>query len=410
MPRFSALTLLVTVFYFLVWATQVSTPSHSDVSLRTINIVPQLYPMLTISAPAPTRSPCAGINRCDKTPIYGTWASRFVRSINQARDYLNVRNTIRPYLPQAGRYAHQVTEMLGRPTHDGLVGLSLMPTTGKAASPLAWARVEKASAARPSPPPPLPTRSLPVHFPPTSTTGPWNPPTATTGHSRPRHAEPVVEVDSDDWFQQALFIGSTLILAAMSFVWRFETALSSVKCVEHRNSESDGVVHGCDTISSVVPPTTETSVSKATQKPIIKPTVESQQNRPEFPLVAPPAAYPGPTTNQILDAVVRRPLTLVPTRIAPFIPTPVVGAPTLASRGQRSVMLRQVLRPGNTLNHIRQTYSLLVTTERHVSLLVEWHPNTTEERLEVVSPPAIALVSTNISTLPYHRTPTVFNY
>ncbi|KAG8730006.1 hypothetical protein FRC11_007540 [Ceratobasidium sp. 423] len=336
MPRFPALTLLVTVFYFFVCATQVSTLSHSDMSLRTINIIPQLYPILTISVPPPTRSPCAGINRCDKTPIYGTWTSRFIRSANQARGYPNVRNTIRPYLLQVGRYVHQVAEMLCRPTPDSSLGLTLMPTTGKAASPLVCL----------PPPPPPPTRSLPVYPPPTHTptSGPWNPPTATTGHSRPRHDEPIVEVDSDDWFQQALFIGSTLILAAMSFIWRFMKALSSVKCVEHRNPESDGAVPSCGTIRSIVPPATETTVSKITRKPSVKPKVENQQSRPESPLVTPPASYPEPTRD-----------------------------------------VHQLLRPDNTLNHISQTHSLLVTTEKRVPLLIERHPTITEERFETQS-------------------------
>ncbi|KAG8708076.1 hypothetical protein FRC11_006826 [Ceratobasidium sp. 423] len=413
MARFSALTLLVTVFYFFVCATQVSTPSHSDTSLRIIKIVPQLYPTLAISAPPPTRSPCAGLNRCSKTPIYGTWASRFVRSVNQARGYLNVRNTIRPYLLRVDRYVHQITEMLGRPTPDSLVGLALMPTTGKAASPLVWARVEKAPAARPPPPPP-PTRSLPVYFPPAPTSGPWNPPTPTTGYSRPRHAEPVVEVDSDDWSQQALSIGSTLILVAISFVWRFTKALPSVKCVEHRNSESDGAVPYCGAIRSVVPPTTEPTASQVTQKPTIKPTVENQQSRPKSPLITPPAAYfestVSETTHRILDVVVWRPRTLVPTPIAPLEPATLIGLSTLASRSQLSVTLSQLSRPDNILNHLDQIHSLLVTAERCVPLLIEWHTTTTEERLEVVSPPAITLIFTNAPTILHRRTSTILNH
>ncbi|KAH7335693.1 hypothetical protein B0J17DRAFT_51141 [Rhizoctonia solani] len=61
MSRFSAISLLFTVLSILIWATQVNTPLHSDLSLRTVEVLPPVYPLLTISGPSPSaRSQCIG--------------------------------------------------------------------------------------------------------------------------------------------------------------------------------------------------------------------------------------------------------------------------------------------------------------------------------------------------------------
>ncbi|CAE6417191.1 unnamed protein product [Rhizoctonia solani] len=296
MARFPVLSSLVTLLCFLFWATRVSTPSHSDMSLRTIEIVPLIYPVPTISASTPIRSPCVGINRCKKSPVYKAWASKVVGSVNQARNYLNVRSIIRPYLRQVGRYVHQVTDILGRPTPDSLVGLVLLPTSGKLAAPPVhhWALVEEASVLRLAPPPPPPSRTLPVYFPPAPTSGPWNPPTPASGHGRVKNAEPVVKVNWDEWFQHAVLIGSTLILTTASFVLYFKAALSSVKCVEHRDTENDEVASYRDVIRSAVPLMTKPSASQAIQKPSTTPAINQQQSRTHSPLTVPLAVRSQP--------------------------------------------------------------------------------------------------------------------
>ncbi|CAE7153375.1 unnamed protein product [Rhizoctonia solani] len=85
MIRLSPHTMLVTAFYFLVWATQVSTPSHSDVTIRTVNVLPRVYHMLTISAPAPTHSQFVGIHHCDKPRVYEAWAASAVGFVNYGK-------------------------------------------------------------------------------------------------------------------------------------------------------------------------------------------------------------------------------------------------------------------------------------------------------------------------------------
>ncbi|KAL5638275.1 hypothetical protein ACGC1H_005083 [Rhizoctonia solani] len=397
MARFSVLSVLVTVFYFLLWTTQVSTPSHSNISLRIIEVLPQFKPILTISAPPPTRSLCAGINHCDKSPIYETWALKFVGSANQARGYLNVYNFARTYLLQVDRYFHQVTEMLGHPTPDSLVGLVVMPTTGKlAAPPLGWICVE---ASPPTPPTP-PTRTLPVYALPTPTTGPWNPPTPTTGHSRVRSLEPVVETDSDHWFQQAMFIGSSLILTVLSFVRNFKVALALVNCVEHQDTKNGGTAPRCDAICPVVPPKTEASATQVPRKSSLKPPFEKQQDL-EASLGTTAAADSEP----LADATSDRNLDLVSNYVVPLAPFPPAGVSAETLCRQLGVTLHQLLRPNNTLHLINQTLYLIPTERRadRASLSIEWHPTQNDAArllaaacppspLKIYTPPPLTLV------------------
>ncbi|EUC57511.1 U3 snoRNP protein Utp20, partial [Rhizoctonia solani AG-3 Rhs1AP] len=373
MARFSVLTVLVTVYCFLLWTTQVDTPSHLDISLQMIEVLPLVKPILTISAPPPTRSPCAGINRCDKAPTYKIWASKFVGSANQARGYLNVYNFARPYLLKVGHFVHQVTDMLGRPTPDSLLGLVIMPTTGKlAAPPLGWVRVETPPPPPRSPPPP-PTRTLPVYASPTPTTGPWNPPTPTTGYSRPRSVEPVVKTDSDHWFQQAMFIGSSLILTILSFVRNFKVALSLVKCVEHRDTNNGGTASRCDTICPVVPPKTEASATQAPRKSSVELPFEKLQNHLEASLGTPAIA----DSELLVDATSNRNLDLVPNYVVPLVSSPLAGISHAGSQRELGVALRRLLHPNLTLYLINRTISLIPTkrgAERRGLLLIEWYP------------------------------------
>ncbi|KAH7334658.1 hypothetical protein B0J17DRAFT_720194 [Rhizoctonia solani] len=415
MARFSALSMLVTLLCFLFWATRVSTPSHSDMSLRTIEIVPLVFPVLTISAPPPVRSPCAGINRCDKSPVYSIWASRVVGSVNQARNCLTARNLIRPYLLQVGRYAHQVMHMLGRPTPDSLVGLVVLPTTGKlAAPPLEWARAEKGPVAHalPPPPPPPPTRTLPVYVPPAPTSGPWNPPTPTTGHARLRSVEPVVKIDSNDWFQHTVFIGLTLVLAAASFVLHFKVALSSVDCAEHRDTESDEVAVYCDDIRSVVPPMTKSSALQTFRKSNTKSTLRNQQDRLELSLVTLLTADREP----VLDEMARQTLDLVmsgwcapilyPSRIVPLIRYPLIGPYeqlNLASFGP----LRR--RPHDTSIHVGRIFPPFASTEQYMPFPVEWPVTTVEGKAQNPTPLIVVLIPTNTSVIHSREFVATFN-
>ncbi|KAH7334656.1 hypothetical protein B0J17DRAFT_770237 [Rhizoctonia solani] len=416
MARFSALSMLVTLLCFLFWATRVSTPSHSDMSLRTIEIVPLVFPVLTISAPPPVRSPCAGINRCDKSPVYSIWASRVVGSVNQARNCLTARNLIRPYLLQVGRYAHQVMHMLGRPTPDSLVGLVVLPTTGKlAAPPLEWARAEKGPVAHalPPPPPPPPTRTLPVYVPPAPTSGPWNPPTPTTGHARLRSVEPVVKIDSNDWFQHTVFIGLTLVLAAASFVLHFKVALSSVDCAEHRDTESDEVAVYCDDIRSVVPPMTKSSALQTFRKSNTKSTLRNQQDRLELSLVTLLTADREPVLDemarQTLDLVIWRAPILILVQTVPLTPSLLIGVSARYSLRQLSVVSRPPLRLDNIFTRSSQATCFPISPmQSRWSLLIECYNNTIESRLGVATPLSAAIASTNVSATLRHKISTGF--
>ncbi|CAE7174221.1 unnamed protein product [Rhizoctonia solani] len=396
MARFSPLAMLVTAFYFLVWATQASTPLHSDVTIRMVEVLPQVYPMLTISAPAPIQSQpiltisapapipsqFVGFDHCDKPRAYETWTARVVVSVSHVRSYMNVGNLVGPYLARVGRYMYQVADMFGRPTPDGVS----LPTTGKlAAPPLEWAQVESVSVSvvPPPPPPPPPTFTLPVCLPPTPTSGPLNPPTPTAGHSRPRFAEPVdftfgylclkiaelvVDTDSSDWLQQVMLIVSSLVLTAMAFVSSLMMVLNSVGCVEHQDTENGSIAFGCDTVSPVVPLATESSTTRASQKSSVGPSVGDQQSllgKKLETLTTASRELSDKTSTQTLDLVIWRSPSPVP-NYSMLTSSPLMAS---ASLYQLGVVPRQPLNLNNILDHIQTIQPI-----SRITLLIEGHP------------------------------------
>ncbi|KDN36813.1 hypothetical protein RSAG8_10595, partial [Rhizoctonia solani AG-8 WAC10335] len=182
------------------------------------------------------------------------------------------------------------------------------------------------------------------------------------------------------------------------------TALSSVGCVEHQDTENDGNASRCDAIRPVVPPTTESSATEVTQKATIESSTETQQTRLDSPVTAHPESRVGETSNRTLDVVIWRSPSLVPICILPLAPSPFAGVSALASRRQL-VTLNQPLRPNYSLNHINRMISPLVSTTRRVPLLLEWPITITEVRAEIPTSLEVALVSTNTY---YHEIPTVF--
>ncbi|CUA66951.1 hypothetical protein RSOLAG22IIIB_02859 [Rhizoctonia solani] len=373
MARFSVLTSLITLFYFFVWATQVSTPSHSDISLRIIEVSPQAYPILTISTALPIRSPCAGINRCDKSPIYKTWASKFVAPARQARSCLNAHDLVRPYLLQVGRYVHWIADMLGRPTPDSLIGLAEMPTTGKLAALL----LGRAAVVVPPPLPTPPTCTLSVFVPPTPISGPWNPPTPTTGYSRFRFAEPVVETNSSDRpIDRSMSLRSTLTFMVSFFIWNFMVALFLVRGVEHRDKENDGNASCCDTIRPVVRAKIESSIAGAPQK------TDIQQQKLFDPSLI------NETSSRTLDVGIWRSPSLVPNRCQ-------LGLATFQ------------LRLNYNLYH--NILSLLVPTEQNISSTIERPFIITKERTEFSTSSKLPFTSMNTCTMSHRKILVVFH-
>ncbi|CAE6463820.1 unnamed protein product [Rhizoctonia solani] len=252
MARSSTITLFMTALFILLCATRVNTPSHSNLLLRTVEVLPPAYPLLTISGPLSSsrRGHTVTINSDNSGNANGIWTWKLASTNKLTCYHSKVRKHVRSCATRTGRYFQQTFYQLGQPTPGRLLGLFPIPAIGKlAALPLSFIRTEKTNV-------PCPTRTLPMDIPSSRITDPSNIPMPTPGHTPSWNLQPVVKVNTGDRVVQRWFIGATVVLTVVSLVGSLLTIPPSVKHVEHWNSTEDDGTYCCD-VNSIVLPTTE---------------------------------------------------------------------------------------------------------------------------------------------------------
>ncbi|CAE6495536.1 unnamed protein product [Rhizoctonia solani] len=234
MSRFSAVNLLFTILSILIWATQVNTPFHSDLSLRIVEVIPPVYPPLTISGPLlSVRSQCTSAGSCDHDcgityKTYWTSKLKIAGGVKLPRTHLYIRACI----AHIANHAHQLLDKLGQPTPKQLIGLLPFRTTGwLTAPPLRALHVDKIKVLRP-------TRTLPETILPTwtRTIGSSNLSMPKPRQTRPLSMSPIVDarIDVDDRFLQRWLIGATFVLTFASFLRTLTGFAPLVNHVDYR--------------------------------------------------------------------------------------------------------------------------------------------------------------------------------
>ncbi|CEL58877.1 hypothetical protein RSOLAG1IB_08908 [Rhizoctonia solani AG-1 IB] len=277
MARLTTFTLRVTVLYLILKATRMSTPSHSDVSIRVTEDLPPVYPILTISSPPPANS------QRIKGPVC-------------PRGHLRVQKLVTPYALRASWYVNQVMEILGRPSLDNLAGLVVLPTTGKIPSPPpSWVHFEPIIVVKPRSTPP--TNATPVSTLLTRTRGHHSLPAPKVARHRAGSAGSVSRAWSKFQIEKVICIASAFVLIVMSLVRRFANALPSVNSIKHQGLENDDAVF--------LPPKFEANFAQNAQEPKINAVNINQYCRPVSSHLGPP------TYSQILAPVKHVPLLVV---------------------------------------------------------------------------------------------------
>ncbi|CUA76962.1 hypothetical protein RSOLAG22IIIB_12446 [Rhizoctonia solani] len=388
MARSSTITLFITALFILLCATRVNTPSHSSLLLRTVEVLPPVYPPLTISGPLSSSRPgyAGTINSNNRGNANGIWAWKLASTNKLTRYHSKVRKHVRSCATRTGRYFQQTFYQLGQPTPERLLGLFPIPAIGKlAALPLSFVRTEKANI-------PCPTRTLPVDIPLSRITGPSNIPMPTPGHTLSWNLQPVIKVNTGDRVVQRWFIGATIVLIFVSLVGSLLTIPPSAKRVEHWNSAVDDSSYCCG-VDSIVLPTTEvvcasTKIFPQTKRHEVSRnagtrSITMDSSRRLRLLAASPLCARsrpvGETPNPTLSLVLRYILASTPSIM-------ILSYPRLPRRLSFTLDMFYCIRADQS--------SARSSTKRRAPLLIEWRP--VNERREVL--PLCTIGQTRIET------------